>query len=129
MYIKNWSINSGPEKNSYTFEEYKLYESICIENSHIERIQLDHYLDEGCKCKACSIKRRQYISKIVNGIDVKDKITHIESKNELIHKRVLKVSKINDLINKRCKKIGVKDLNNNMKSLVQKGGKGMDIKI
>jgi hypothetical protein len=93
----------------------------------IDKIQLDHYLDEGCKCKACSIKRRQAISNILNGIELKDKIYHIESKNELINKRVLKVSKINALLNKTRQKMLVKDLN--MKSVVQKSGKRMDIKI
>ena len=56
-YYNEWLNKSGNHVNSYSFEQYKLYEEITIENSHLDIIQLDHYFDEGCVCKACSIKR------------------------------------------------------------------------
>jgi hypothetical protein len=62
---------------SYSLDEYKLYEKITIENSHMDIIQRDHYFDEGCNCKACCLKRLETISKIVRGIEVTERIVHI----------------------------------------------------
>lgn len=115
-YYNDWLIKSTDSRESYTHEQYSLYESISIENCHIDKIQLDHYFDEGCICKACSIKRLETISKILKGIDVKDRIVHSEAKSELIQKRVCK---INNLISQNQKLRG-KDFKNDMKSIVSK---------
>ncbi len=122
-YYNDWLIKSSDIRESYTYEQYKLYESISIENCHIDKIQLDHYFDEGCICKACSIKRMETISKILKGIDVKDRIIHYEAKSELINKRVMTANKINTLISKLPPKTRGKDFKNDMKSVVSKGNR------
>ena len=122
-YYNEWLNKSTSFRESYNYEQYKLYEQITIENTHIDSIQLEHYFDEGCICKACCIKRLETISKILRGIEVKDRIVHIEAKTELIQKRVIRANKINNLINKIPKKIRGKDFKGDMTSIVSNGGK------
>lgn len=118
IYYKLWNEKSSEAIQSYTYEQFKLYESISIENCHIDKIQLDHYIDEGCICKACSIKRKETVSKIMNGIEIQDRVVHIEAKNELIQKRLTRANRINNLISKIPNKIRGKDFKNDMKSVV-----------
>jgi len=122
-YYNEWLVKSTDRRDNYTYEEYKLYESITIENCHIDTIQVDHYFDEGCICKACSIKRLETIGKILNGSKVSERIVHNEAKNELIKKRVITANKINNIISKLPNKLSGKDFKNDMKSIVFKGGK------
>lgn len=120
-YYNNWLVKSTDKRESYTYEQYKLYENITIENCHIDKIQMDHYFDEGCTCKACSTKRLATISKILNGVEVKDRIVHVEAKNEFIQKRVVRANRINNIISKLPPKTRGKDFKNDMKSIVFKG--------
>lgn len=122
-YYNEWLVKSVEKKDSYTYQEYKVYENISIENCHIDKIQNDHYLDEGCTCKACSIKRLETIGKILNGIEVKDRIVHVEAKNELIQKRVVRANRINNIISKIPPKIRGKDFKGDMRSIVSKGNR------
>jgi hypothetical protein len=57
MYLNEWRLKSTDSTNTYSCEEYKLYQSICVENSHRDVIQTEHYFDSGCLCKKCTIKR------------------------------------------------------------------------
>ena len=99
-YYNEWLIKSLPPRNSYTLDQYKLYEEITLSNSYYDKVQTNHYIDEGCICKACKFKRSELASKIMRGIPVVDRITHIEAKNELINKRINKINKINKGLNK-----------------------------
>jgi hypothetical protein len=85
---------------SYTTEQYKMYEELSIENAHIDYIQLNHYMDEGCGCKACDIKRAAIANKVMRGIPLSntDQIKHEEAKTQLITKRVNQVNRINNAI-------------------------------
>jgi hypothetical protein len=119
-YYNEWLCKSTIDTNSYTYMEYKLYETITIENCHIDKIQQDHYFDEGCRCKACSGKRYQTEKKIIRGIDINDsdRIIHVEAKNELIQKRFINANKINNFIKNIPKKTKGKDFTSEMKSIV-----------
>lgn len=117
-YYIEWLNKSCPETRSYNYEEYKVYESITIENCHKDIIQLDHYFDEGCVCKACNIKRLETMTKILRGIDVKDRIVHINAKTELIKKRVDRAHTINNLISKIPRG---KDFKRDMNVLISNG--------
>ena len=119
-YYNDWLAKSTNLIEGYTYEQYRMYENICIENCHIDKIQLDHYFDEGCTGQACSIKRLGTISQILKGINVKDRIVHAEAKTELIQRRVIIANKINNLISKLPSKSRCKDFKNNMKSIVFK---------
>ena len=72
-----------------------MYEELTLENAHLDYIQVNHYIDEGCLCKACFIKRQQISTQIINGQQVTDRVIHSEAKNELIVKRVEKANYIN----------------------------------
>jgi hypothetical protein len=119
-YYNEWLNKSSNYVNTYSFEQYKLYEEITIENSHLDIIQLDHYFDEGCVCKACSIKRVETTQQILKGVFVKDRIVHIEAKSELLQKRVERVNKINNIISKLPVKTRGKDFRRDMKVVVSK---------
>ena len=71
-----------------------------MENTHIDYIQLNHYMDEGCGCKACDIKRALVTNKVMRGIalSITDQIKHEEAKTQLINKRVNQVNRINNAI-------------------------------
>ena len=119
-YYNKWLNKSTEYRESYTFEQYKLYEEITIENSHIDLIQLNHYFDEGCKCKACNIKRNDTITKISKGIEVKDRIIHNDAKLELLQKRVVIASRINNIISKLPVTTRGKDFKRELSSIVHK---------
>ena len=72
-----------------------------MDNSHIDYVQLNHYMDEGCSCKACDIKRTIIANKLLNNVLLSNnaQIKHEESKNQLIAKRVSVANKINKINN------------------------------
>jgi hypothetical protein len=99
-YYNIWNNRSCDNFDTYTPEQYKLYEEITIENSHIDYIQNNHYMDEGCKCKACKIKRNEVAMKLLRGQQVVDKIVHTDAKTELITKRIVQATKYNKIVSK-----------------------------
>ena len=89
-YLNDWVVKKN-EINfiSFTPEEFKLYEYVCRENSNnVAIVQVNHYLDEGCKCKACQIKRNSVVHNIIQGETILERIFHEEAKNELLEKRI-----------------------------------------
>jgi hypothetical protein len=124
-YIDQWAKKTAPNTVQYTSEQYNMYEQLSIENSHIDYIQLNHYMDEGCSCKACCMKRAETATKLIMGrtiITEIDRIVHSEAKNELLVKRVEHANKINaSIANARHApqiKGGRKDFNREMSSVV-----------
>lgn len=80
----------------FTAQEYKLYETISLENCHLDTIQLKHYFDEGCLCKACCIKRHKMVRKLLEGgyIVSTEKIIHEEAKHEYIGNKIHVLNKL-----------------------------------
>ena len=76
----------------YVITEYlaggELYEQITMENCHLDYIQKNHYIDEGCRCNACRLKRRDIAEKVFKGIEVTEKVRHTSAKKELFNRRV-----------------------------------------
>lgn len=101
-YIRQWSNKCVESYVPYNKEQYALYESITLENNHMDIIQLDHYLDEGCSCKACNIKRYKTVSNILSNKEF-DKVTHIDAKNEYLTQKCTIVNKIQKQIKKNKK--------------------------
>jgi hypothetical protein len=99
-YYKQWLQLSTTAFVTYTVDQYKMYEELTLENSHIDYIQSNHYMDEGCGCKACDIKRAAIANKVMRGIPLSntDQIKHEEAKTQLITKRVNQVNRINNAI-------------------------------
>lgn len=123
-YYNEWRNKSTLIKNSYTLEQYKVYNEITVENIRFDSIQLDHYMDEGCSCKACSIKRAEIASKITRGIFVNEKIIHSEARTELVQKRVERANKINEAIRNMPQQVRGKDFKREMSNVV-KGKRGI----
>lgn len=98
MYYNEWLLKSTEIRKSYTPEDYNIYEDITKTNYHIDYLQSDHYMDEGCGCKACNIKRAELALKIIQGIPTYERIVHTEAKTELIRRRVTHVNRINNAI-------------------------------
>ena len=99
-YFRQWQQLSTSDFSCYTPDQFKMYEELSLENSHIDYIQLDHYMDEGCNCKACNIKRYTVANKIISGaqLTLLDHIKHTEAKNQMFAKRIIRANKINEVI-------------------------------
>lgn len=121
-YINEWTAKSTNDFIPYTSEQYIMYEQLTIENSHIDHIQVNHYMDEGCLCKACSIKRCETANKLNRGQTVTDRIVHSQAKNELLAKRVERANRINANIARQLQAPhiagGRKDFNREMSNVV-----------
>lgn len=98
-YRNQWINLSTNDFTGYTKEQYQMYEELTIENSHIDYIQHNHYMDEGCGCRACDMKRATIANKIMRGIPLSstDQVKHEEAKGQLIAKRMNQVSRINKI--------------------------------
>jgi hypothetical protein len=96
-YLNTWKNKLCDPFVAYTREEFNFYMEICLENQYINDIQKEHYMDEGCICSNCSVKRQTVFKKIKNGEYTKEKIIHAEVKKEKI-KNV-----INEIIQKEKK--------------------------
>lgn len=118
-YYNEWQQKSTHIINPYSLDQYRLYEELSTENCHYERIQIDHYIDEGCICKACNLKRNEVCSNILRGITVTERISHSEAKTELIEKRVKQVNKINKFIHELPNRFMRKDFKKEMSSLMK----------
>ena len=99
-YYNHWVNKSTSDFVSYSEEQYKTYEDLSMENAYIDYIQLNHYMDEGCSCNACNVKRNAVSYKILRGISLSntDQIKHDEVKQQQLTKRVTVVNKINNAI-------------------------------
>jgi hypothetical protein len=99
-YFNKWNLKKCEIKIPYTLEQYKVYENISLENCYMDKVQLHHYIDDGCSCQACIIKRNRIKQNILNKKYNGEKIFHVEARIELIGKRLVQVQKINNAIQK-----------------------------
>jgi hypothetical protein len=95
-YIDGWITRRCKSVIPYTYDEYKFYINICLENQYINDIQIDHYIDSGCLCKICSSKRKEIFFKAKRGEKV-DKFTHTELVNNRNENIVSKINEINKI--------------------------------
>jgi len=89
-YLKSWRIKQTGIFTPYTENEYKLYMELSIDNQHIPDIHREHYIDVGCTCAGCSLKRNQIMNKLSRGINVDATIDHNKANDELrnlIHRK------------------------------------------
>lgn len=76
-YYNKWVSKSTSEFTGYTLAEYVLYQQISIDNCHLELVQTNHYLDEGCTCKMCSFKRQKIRNELLkNNVQLSTRIVH-----------------------------------------------------
>ena len=125
-YYNKWLQLSCGHFNAFTCDQYFVYNELTIENSHIDYVQSNHYMDDGCICKACVLKRAEIAYKLIQGqsISASDRIQHDEAKNELLTKQVHRINRINTVIQQLPKpklKGNRKDFKNAMKQIVNIG--------
>lgn len=104
-YLNSWRYRICDSIVPYTNDEYKFYVNLYLENQCINDIQIEHYIDNGCFCKFCSIKRKEIFIKCKNGEKHFEKIIHKDVINEV---KINKINKINYILKKnQNKKFGV----------------------
>jgi hypothetical protein len=129
-YLTYWESKKTSSFQSYTIEEYIFYQRLCLENQHRTSMRIEHYIDIGCLCIACSIKRAHILGKVIRGEKINEKIIHcgaineiktiIDNKNQMIQSRVNALINENNIRkNKPPAKIS-KFIKNNMKNVVNK---------
>ena len=97
-YLNLWKNKLSQPFISYTESEYLFYVNLNLENQFYNDLQLEHYIDNGCLCKGCSIKRSKFLEKAKKGIPIKEKIIHNKIVNEIIdnkNKTIIKINNIN----------------------------------
>jgi hypothetical protein len=77
-YIDEWNKKIDYTFIGYTSEQYNLYKEISLENGIRDVIKKEHYIDEGCRCESCDIKREKIKNKLLKNITLNndDKIVH-----------------------------------------------------
>jgi hypothetical protein len=75
-YISKLRAKEAPQVIGYSQNEYNIYINICLENQWNTSIDTNHYLDEGCTCRACTKQRRLIVVKARRGEPPKEKLTH-----------------------------------------------------
>jgi len=87
-YLNEWCAKKTDKFEHFTNTEYILYSSVSRENHNQlnglrQNIQSKHYIDEGCCCGKCSLKRKQLLTAICNGnvgaLTEQDYIIHTHS--------------------------------------------------
>lgn len=75
-YISKLRAKESAQIIGYSQSEYNIYLNICLENQWNTSIDANHYLDEGCTCRACSKQRRIIVVNARRGEPPKEKLTH-----------------------------------------------------
>jgi hypothetical protein len=132
-YLNSWNVKKTAPFVPYTNEEYAFYYQLCLENQSQNVIQVEHYIDIGCLCVPCSVKRAGLLTKARRGEKITEKIIHngavneiknlIDNKNRIIQSRI---NNLNNLIRARNAKLnrapakGTRLVKSNMKNVVNK---------
>ena len=76
-YLDKWNVQCTERfLSGFTKEEYNFYLQISKENQWQNIIQKDHYLDFGCVCYHCIVKRREIKDALKRGEQVSTRIIH-----------------------------------------------------
>ena len=94
IYIKKWRAKETLKFSPFSPEQCKLYMTISNMNNLEDKIQLNHYRDQGCSCKACCIKRWSLQRSILSGNITDEKIFHEECVSEYIQKKTQLVQRL-----------------------------------
>lgn len=95
VYLDGWNHKLGERVEPYSEQEYTFYVKLYLENQHINDIQVEHYIDNGCFCKYCTLKRREIFIKAKKGEIQFDKIIHSEVVLDYKKKVFAKIVKTN----------------------------------
>jgi hypothetical protein len=98
-YLNYWKNKLTDNFLPYTFDEYNFYMNLCLENQFIIDIQIDHYIDNGCFCNCCSVKRREYFFRAKKGEKYFEKIIHNKVNEEVKQAKIKNINKKINIIN------------------------------
>ena len=88
QYLQNWEKKITNNFIPYTNEEYKFYVNLYLENQYINDIQIEHYIDNGCLCIACTNARQEIFINAKHGETKFNKIIHQEVVNKDIVNKI-----------------------------------------
>lgn len=109
-YLKLWENRLCEPFKPYTIEEYNFYVNLYLENQYINDIQLEHYIDNSCFCKFCSLKRREIFFRAKRGEKNFEKIVH----SEIINKQIQHIN------NKIKQIVQINNIKRNTKQVINK---------
>ena len=117
-YLNKWQTNSTALFSSFTSKEYQFYNEVSKENCRVNYVQQHHYIDDGCVCNGCMMKRNYIIKLLLTKKYNGEKIHHQEVNSEYLRKKVIETKKVNEII-KRAKKTNKTESNLNMKYILE----------
>jgi hypothetical protein len=92
-YIIKWANKLTDYFTPFSKEEYIFYSKISSENQIYFNMKKKHYMDEGCHCPVCSIKRNNLLIKIKNNQVITEPDFIIHTKNKKINKNIIVIPK------------------------------------
>ena len=107
-YLNYWRNKLDPPFTPYTGFEFTFYMQLCLENQYINDLQIEHYIDNGCFCKFCTLKRRDIYFRAKKGETNFDKINHNDVVHEVKENRIKKINQHNENIMKKIKEMNEK---------------------
>jgi len=114
-YLNFWKNKIDVPFIPYTSSEFIFYMQLCLENQHINDIQIEHYIDNCCFCNYCSLKRKDIFFRAKKGETKFEKIIHTDVINEFKEDRIKKINAIIMIKNKALN--GNKKFNKNQFSI------------
>jgi hypothetical protein len=76
---------------------------MCNSNRNSIESSKSHYLDEGCICLGCNLKRENIKNRIKRGEIKMENIIHDTTKKEIINNRIRTINKMNKEMKKKNK--------------------------
>ena len=99
-YLNSWKNKIDVPFLPYSSCEFTFYMQLCLENQHINDVQVEHYIDNGCFCNYCSLKRKDIFFRAKKGETHFDKIIHTDTIYEVKEERIKKINEIIMIKNK-----------------------------
>ena len=75
-YLKTYEHVLDKATSPFTHDEYQIYLEITLRNQFYTVIEKDHYIDNGCSCNACCVKRKELYNRALKGEPITEKIIH-----------------------------------------------------
>jgi len=121
QYLSLWRNKTTNSFNPYTIEQYNFYLLLSLENQAHEKIENDHYLDNGCFCDACVRQRKLIFIKANNGELITERMDHnknvIEYRKKIDNNNLNKLrtaNSINKFIKSKIKNKNIININNQL---------------
>jgi hypothetical protein len=118
-YLKSWESRLTTHFEPFNNAEYQVYIKISLENQVHDNVQHEHYIDNGCSCKACSLKRKEIYFRALKGEPINDKIIHNDEIKAVLAEGNHKI--VNEIKQKMKRKIEARKFPKNQFSIKNYG--------